>query len=83
MCRAAGGSDSIKEQAELGRLMDDVNETAQRIKTRLTNLDAAIKEKAPSDSDANARIKRTLHASSQKKVTWVSKIHFCTSLNPV
>jgi hypothetical protein len=58
----------MKEQAELGRLMDDVNETAQRIKTRLTNLDAAIKEKAASDSDANARIKRTLHASSQKKV---------------
>ena len=58
----------MKEQAELGRLMDDVNETAQRIKTRLTNRDAAIKEKAASDSDANARIKRTLHASSQKKV---------------
>jgi hypothetical protein len=50
--------------------MDDVNETAQRIKTRLTNLDAAIKEKAAGDSDANARIKRTLHASAQKKVPW-------------
>jgi hypothetical protein len=65
---AAGGSDSVKEQAELGRLMDDVNETAQRIKNRLTSLDDAIKEKAGSDSDANARIKRTLHASAQKKV---------------
>ncbi len=59
----------MKEQAELGRLMDDVNETAQRIKTRLTKLDETIKEKAAGDSDANSRIKRTLHASAQKKVT--------------
>ena len=65
---AAGGSDSVKDQAELTRLMDDVNETAQRIKNRLTRLDDTIKEKAGNDSDANARIKRTLHASAQKKV---------------
>ena len=65
---AAGGSDSVKDQAELTRLMDDVNETAQRIKNRLTSLDDTIKEKAGPDSDANARIKRTLHASAQKKV---------------
>jgi hypothetical protein len=44
------------------------NGLAQRIKTRLTNLDAAIKEKAGSDSDANARIKRSLYSSAQKKV---------------
>lgn len=64
---STGGSDGMKEQAELGRLMDDVNETAQRIKTRLTKLDETIKEKAAGDSDANSRIKRTLHASAQKK----------------
>jgi hypothetical protein len=49
--------------------MDDVNETAQRIKNRLTNLDETIKQSAAVDSDANARIKRTLHASAQKKVS--------------
>ena len=59
----------MKEQAELSRLMDDVNETAQRIKMRLTKLGETIKEKAAGDSDANSRIKRTLHASAQKKVT--------------
>jgi transglutaminase/protease-like cytokinesis protein 3 len=64
----------MKEQAELSRLMDDVNETAQRIKTRLTNLDDAIKQKAASDSDANARIKRTLHSSAQKKVLHIFAI---------
>ncbi len=48
--------------------MDDVNETAQRIKTRLGNLDETIKEKEAIDTDANRRIKRTMHAMAQKKV---------------
>jgi hypothetical protein len=57
--------------------MDDVNETAQRIKTRLTNLDDVIKQKAASDSDANARIKRTLHSSAQKKVLHIFATNNC------
>ena len=52
--------------------MDDVNETAQRIKTRLGNLDETIKEKEAIDTDANRRIKRTMHAMAQKKVRDVS-----------